>query len=150
MVWASTHGQTVRGEDDEARYIVSHFLDVTAVKLAEQRHREASTLFETAFADATAFTVKRCATFTCQPGCPQSFGPDGFAALASTPFRHVSPRMSRCAYTTPHLPCGLRHRRFTAATRLIGSMTLPAQCWTDFIEHAQRWARPGICMVAGR
>ena len=52
VVWASTHGQTVKGPDDEARYIVSHFLDVTAVKLAEQRHREASTLFETAFADA--------------------------------------------------------------------------------------------------
>ena len=52
VVWASTHGQTVKSPDDEACYIVSHFLDVTAVKLAEQRHREASTLFETAFADA--------------------------------------------------------------------------------------------------
>jgi diguanylate cyclase (GGDEF)-like protein/PAS domain S-box-containing protein len=52
IVWASTHGQTVRSPDDAARYIVSHFLDVTAVKLAEQRHQEASTLFETAFADA--------------------------------------------------------------------------------------------------
>jgi len=52
VVWASTHGQTVKSPDDEARYIVSHFLDVTAVKVAEQRHREASRLFETAFADA--------------------------------------------------------------------------------------------------
>lgn len=52
VVWASTHGQTVKSVDGEARYIVSHFLDVTAVKLAEQRHQEASTLFETAFAGA--------------------------------------------------------------------------------------------------
>ena len=52
VVWASTYGQTVKSAGGDSRYIVSHFLDVTAVKLAEQRHKEASRLFETAFADA--------------------------------------------------------------------------------------------------
>ncbi len=52
VVWASTIGHTVMGADGEAPYIVAHFLDVTAIKLIEQRQLEASALFETAFADA--------------------------------------------------------------------------------------------------
>jgi diguanylate cyclase (GGDEF)-like protein/PAS domain S-box-containing protein len=52
VVWASTHGQTVKTADGEALYIVAHFLDVTAIRLSEQREQEASALFETAFADA--------------------------------------------------------------------------------------------------
>jgi diguanylate cyclase (GGDEF)-like protein/PAS domain S-box-containing protein len=52
VVWALTHGQTVQGVDGKGVYIVSHFLDVTAMKLVEQRQQEASALFETAFADA--------------------------------------------------------------------------------------------------
>jgi two-component system sensor histidine kinase/response regulator len=52
VVWASTYGQILSGRQDTARYIVSHFIDVTATKLAEQRQQEANTRFETAFADA--------------------------------------------------------------------------------------------------
>jgi diguanylate cyclase (GGDEF)-like protein/PAS domain S-box-containing protein len=52
VIWASTHGQTVMGEDGAPLYIVSHFVDVTAIKVAERRHQEASSLFEAAFADA--------------------------------------------------------------------------------------------------
>jgi diguanylate cyclase (GGDEF)-like protein/PAS domain S-box-containing protein len=52
VVWAETLGQTVKSADNTACYIVSHFLDKTAVKLAEQRHTQTSHLFETAFADA--------------------------------------------------------------------------------------------------
>lgn len=52
VVWASTIGQTVKDPDGAPRYVVSHFMDVSAVKIAEQGQREASTLFETAFADA--------------------------------------------------------------------------------------------------
>jgi two-component system sensor histidine kinase/response regulator len=52
VVWASTYGQVVNSRDDTARYIVSHFIDVTRIKLAERDQQEADARFETAFADA--------------------------------------------------------------------------------------------------
>lgn len=52
VVWALTHGQAVKDAAGKARYIVSHFIDITAIRHAQQLQREASTHFETAFADA--------------------------------------------------------------------------------------------------
>ncbi len=52
VIWALTHGQTVKDAAGKSSYIVSHFIDITAIKHAEQLQREASVHFETAFADA--------------------------------------------------------------------------------------------------
>ncbi len=52
VVWAATRGRSVRGDDGEPRYIVSHFNDVTATKLAQRTQAEATARFEAAFADA--------------------------------------------------------------------------------------------------
>lgn len=52
VVWALTHAQAVKDAAGEARYIVSHFIDVTAIRDAQQLQGEASAHFETAFADA--------------------------------------------------------------------------------------------------
>jgi two-component system, sensor histidine kinase and response regulator len=51
-VWASTRGTTVYRADGTPTHIVSHFHDITAIKLAEIRQAEATARFETAFADA--------------------------------------------------------------------------------------------------
>jgi diguanylate cyclase (GGDEF)-like protein/PAS domain S-box-containing protein len=52
VVWAFCRGIVVRDEDDEPRYIVTHFVDFTARKLAERREADAELRFERAFADA--------------------------------------------------------------------------------------------------
>ncbi len=52
MVWASTHGTTVHDARGHPRYIVSHFEDITARTLAEQRQAEATALVESAFTSA--------------------------------------------------------------------------------------------------
>jgi diguanylate cyclase (GGDEF)-like protein/PAS domain S-box-containing protein len=52
VVWASCVGIVVRDPSGAALNIVTHFHDVTAVKLAEHSQTEAYQRFETAFADA--------------------------------------------------------------------------------------------------
>jgi diguanylate cyclase (GGDEF)-like protein/PAS domain S-box-containing protein len=52
VVWAFCRGITVRDPEGNPRYMVSHFIDVTARRLAEQREAEAQQRFATAFADA--------------------------------------------------------------------------------------------------
>jgi diguanylate cyclase (GGDEF)-like protein/PAS domain S-box-containing protein len=52
VVWAQTRGTAVTGVHGGPGYIVSHFLDITAIKVAELRQAEATARFETAFADA--------------------------------------------------------------------------------------------------
>jgi diguanylate cyclase (GGDEF)-like protein/PAS domain S-box-containing protein len=52
VVWAATVGIGVKGRDGEVTRFVSHFSDISAVKLAQRRQAEATALFETAFADA--------------------------------------------------------------------------------------------------
>ncbi|HEX5900407.1 MAG TPA: PAS domain S-box protein [Solirubrobacteraceae bacterium] len=52
VVWAFCRGLVVRDERDEPSYIVTHFVDFTARKLAERRQAEADMRFERAFSDA--------------------------------------------------------------------------------------------------
>jgi diguanylate cyclase (GGDEF)-like protein/PAS domain S-box-containing protein len=52
VVWAQTRGTAVSDGSGARSHIVSHFLDITAVKVAEVSRAEATTRFETAFADA--------------------------------------------------------------------------------------------------
>jgi diguanylate cyclase (GGDEF)-like protein/PAS domain S-box-containing protein len=52
VVWAFCRGIVVRDEDGEPSYIVTHFVDFTARKLAERREAQAELRFERAFADA--------------------------------------------------------------------------------------------------
>jgi PAS domain S-box-containing protein len=52
VVWADTHGATVHDARGNPRYIVSHFQDITASALAEQRQAEATALVESAFTSA--------------------------------------------------------------------------------------------------
>jgi diguanylate cyclase (GGDEF)-like protein/PAS domain S-box-containing protein len=52
VVWASTHGATVHDAQGHPRYIVSHFQDITARTLAEQRQAEAGALVESALTSA--------------------------------------------------------------------------------------------------
>jgi hypothetical protein len=51
-VWAATHGTTVHDDEGRPRFIVSHFQDITAGTLAEQRQAEATALVESAFMSA--------------------------------------------------------------------------------------------------
>ena len=52
VVWAFCRGIVVRDASDEPSYIVTHFVDFTARKLAEGREQQAELRFERAFADA--------------------------------------------------------------------------------------------------
>jgi diguanylate cyclase (GGDEF)-like protein/PAS domain S-box-containing protein len=52
VVWAATKGTSVWGTDHQPLYIVAHFSDVTATKLAEQLEAEATARFEVAFSGA--------------------------------------------------------------------------------------------------
>lgn len=52
VVWAATHARMVKTAAGHPSHVVTHFRDITAFKLAEQRQREATQHFETAFADA--------------------------------------------------------------------------------------------------
>jgi PAS domain S-box-containing protein len=52
VVWAATHGTTVHDDAGRPRFIVSHFQDITARTLAEQRQAEATALVESAFMSA--------------------------------------------------------------------------------------------------
>ena len=52
VVWAYCRGIVVRDASDEPSYIVTHFVDFTARKLAESREQQADLRFERAFADA--------------------------------------------------------------------------------------------------
>jgi diguanylate cyclase (GGDEF)-like protein/PAS domain S-box-containing protein len=52
IVWAQTRGTAVANSRGEPSHIISHFLDITAIKVAELRQAEATARFETAFADA--------------------------------------------------------------------------------------------------
>jgi hypothetical protein len=51
-VWAATHGTTVHDDEGRPRFVVSHFQDITAGTLAEQRQAEATALVESAFMSA--------------------------------------------------------------------------------------------------
>ena len=52
VVWAATHGATVHDANGHPRYIVSHFQDITARTLADQRQALATALVESAFTSA--------------------------------------------------------------------------------------------------
>jgi diguanylate cyclase (GGDEF)-like protein/PAS domain S-box-containing protein len=52
VVWAFCRGLVVRDASDEPSYIVTHFVDFTARKLAERREAQAELRFERAFSDA--------------------------------------------------------------------------------------------------
>ncbi len=52
VVWTSSHGKAASDSDGVSRCIVSHFIDITDIKLAEQRRQEASVQFESVFANA--------------------------------------------------------------------------------------------------
>jgi diguanylate cyclase (GGDEF)-like protein/PAS domain S-box-containing protein len=52
VVWAQTRGAAVTDASGTPSHIVSHFLDITAIKVAEVSQIEATARFETAFADA--------------------------------------------------------------------------------------------------
>jgi diguanylate cyclase (GGDEF)-like protein/PAS domain S-box-containing protein len=52
VVWAFCRGIIVHDEDDQPSYIVTHFVDFTARKLADRRQAEADLRFERAFSDA--------------------------------------------------------------------------------------------------
>ena len=52
VVWAFCRGIVVCDDDDEPSYIITHFVDFTARKLAERREADAELRFERAFADA--------------------------------------------------------------------------------------------------
>jgi len=52
IVWAFCRGTVVQDRHGGPRYIVTHFLDFTARKRAEERQAEAHQRFETAFAEA--------------------------------------------------------------------------------------------------
>ena len=52
VVWAYCRGIVVRDASDKPSYIVTHFVDFTARKLAESREQQADLRFERAFADA--------------------------------------------------------------------------------------------------
>ena len=52
VVWAFCRGIVVRDDDDEPSYIITHFVDFTARKLAERREADAELRFERAFSDA--------------------------------------------------------------------------------------------------
>lgn len=52
VVWASTKGTCIRDEDDSQRYVVAHFKDITATRVAEQSRERAQAQFEVAFSAA--------------------------------------------------------------------------------------------------
>ncbi len=52
VVWAFCRGIVVHDDDDEPSYIITHFVDFTARKLAERREADAELRFERAFSDA--------------------------------------------------------------------------------------------------
>jgi diguanylate cyclase (GGDEF)-like protein/PAS domain S-box-containing protein len=52
VVWAQTHGTAVSDGDGRPSHIITHFVDITATKVAELHQAEATARFETAFADA--------------------------------------------------------------------------------------------------
>jgi diguanylate cyclase (GGDEF)-like protein/PAS domain S-box-containing protein len=52
IVWAATQGNSVLGEDGEPAFIVAHFKDITAARVADRQRAEAQARFEAAFDDA--------------------------------------------------------------------------------------------------
>ena len=59
VVWALCRGIVVRDASDEPSYIVTHFVDFTARKLAERREARAELRFERAFSDAPIGSGRR-------------------------------------------------------------------------------------------